>query len=240
MSQRLEVEELLLKGSLGLLSEQDVRATTSSVVMRVPAMAKFLASVPEPMRRHELLDLAFCSYAWHEPGAHMTSLDIPWSFCLRNHDVAGRLAEFALSRFVNGEGYDASLEERQGALMMRRSAGDWAYAISAADFVRFVAACRLGAEALYLVGMFCPEDDSAKNAIAQSLWQRVGLCWKVCQDGHRWMENQTALLLQDAEATLGSLAKEPSEDRLSQLLRMSKLADSRAEPENRDRLLCAS
>ncbi|CAE7242029.1 PFA3 [Symbiodinium sp. CCMP2592] len=187
-----QVEEHFASGSLGRLSENDVRTTCSSIVVRVPSLAKFLASIPSDILTHEFCDLAFCSYAWNDPCGRVTKLDLPWSVCLCCHDLAARLAEFALSSVVDGaQGYDASLEERKSALMKRRSAGDWAYAISAADFVRFIACCRLGAEALYLMGMFYPADDSMLVALKLDLWRRVALKWQLCQDGCNWIEVQT-------------------------------------------------
>ncbi|CAE7754334.1 PFA3 [Symbiodinium sp. CCMP2456] len=186
-----QVEEHFASDSLGHLSENDVRTTCSSIVVRVPSLAKFLASISSDILRHEFCDLAFCSYAWNDPCGQVTKLDLPWSVCLCCHDLAARLAEFALSSVVDGEGYDASLEERKSALIKRRSAGDWAYAISAADFVRFIACCRLGAEALYLIGMFYPRDDSMLVVLKLDLWRRVALKWQLCQNGCNWIEEQT-------------------------------------------------
>ena len=231
-SLHLEVEEQFASGSLGHLSENDVRTTCSSIVVRMPSLAKFLASIPSDILTHEFCDLAFCSYAWNDPCGRVTKLDLPWSVCLCCHDLAARLAEFALGSVVDGEGYDASLEERKSALIKRRSAGDWAYAISAADFVRFIACCRLGAEALYLMDMFYPADDSMLVVLKLDLWRRVALKWQLCQDGCNWIEEQTVRFLQDAEASLGRFADEPSQERLSQLLRVSKPSDSRTGMEN--------
>ena len=226
------MEEHFASGSLGHLSENDVRTTCSSIVVRVPSLAKFLASISSDVLRHEFCDLAFCSYAWNDPCGQVTKLDLPWSVCLCCHDLAARLAEFALGSVVDGDGYDASLEERKSALIKRRSAGDWAYAISAADFVRFIACCRLGAEALYLIGMFYPGEDRMLAVLKLDLWRRVAQKWQLCQNGCNWIEEQTVHFLQDAEASLGRFAEEPSQERLSQLLRTSKPSDSRTGMEN--------
>ena len=220
------MDELLQKGMLSLLSDDDVQFVPSAVLMRVPALAKFLASLSADMLRHDLCDLAFCSYSWNNPAASMADLDIPWSFCSRSPDVAARLAEFAL-RVMEGEAFDASLEERQSALAMRRSAGNWAYAISAADFVRFVTACKWGAEGLCLLRTFRAEDDPWMGAIRRSLWQKIASAWQVSEDGCDWLERQTSPLLRHAEAALGMFAEEPSPERLAQLLRVTKLSDSR-------------
>lgn len=108
-----QVEEHFASGSLGHLSENDVRTTCSSIVVRVPSLAKFLASISSDVLRHEFCDLAFCSYAWNDPCGQVTKLDLPWSVCLCCHDLAARLAEFALGSVVDGDGYDASLERKK-------------------------------------------------------------------------------------------------------------------------------
>ena len=222
-----------MNGKLEFLSEDDMQTTPSSVLMRVAAMASFLASTPPEMLGHELCDLAFNSYAWTRPSASVLSLEIPWSFCLQSADLTSRLSEFALSRVMDVEAYDASLEERRSALTMRRSAGDWAYTISAADFVRFIATCKLGAEALYLVSMFREENDSRIRGLRWDLWQSICLGWQVSEDGYDWLEKQTALLLQNAEACLGQFVEEPLQERLAQLLRVAKPSDSRSAVEKK-------
>ena len=79
---------------------------SSSVLMRLPMLCKFLASLSGPMLNHKLCDLAFCSYAWNDPAAERTQTQgASWSvFCVgganRLADVVCDLARSNIIRFI--------------------------------------------------------------------------------------------------------------------------------------------
>jgi len=191
----------------------------SSVLMRLPVLCKFLAASSSDMLGHKLCDLAFCSYAWNDPKAILCDLNLPWSVELcdpRSIDMAERIVSWVWERLVED---DVSMEEKQTAFALRRSAGSWALnLISAADFVRFFRGCQLTAQGLAMMQLY--GDATWCTSTELQVWKRLSEAFQLGDDGFGWLQRQASDFCQQAKLSLGEL-QEP-EEKLQFLLRSSK------------------
>lgn len=180
---------------------------------------RFLAASSSDMLGHKLCDLAFCSYAWNDPKAILCDLNLPWSVELcdpRSIDMAERIVSWVWERLVED---DASMEEKQTAFALRRSAGSWALdLISAADFVRFFRGCQLTAQGLAMMQLY--GDATWCTSTELQVWKRLSAAFQLGDDGFGWLQRQASDFCQQAKLSLGEL-REP-EEKLKFLLRSSK------------------
>ena len=180
---------------------------------------RFLAASSSDMLGHKLCDLAFCSYAWNDPKAILCDLNLPWSVELcdpRSIDMAERIVSWVWERLVED---DASMEEKQTAFALRRSAGSWALdLISAADFVRFFRGCQLTAQGLAMMQLY--GDATWCTSTEFQVWKRLSEAFQLGDDGFGWLQRQASDFCQQAKLSLGEL-QEP-EEKLKFLLRSSK------------------
>lgn len=171
------------------------------------------------MLSHQLCDLAFCSYAWNDPNVvHLEAKPTPWLVQL---DGLPHPAD-RIVRNVLAQSYceDPSMEEKQAAFALRRSAGAWAQElISAADFVRFFVCCQLAAEALALMQVF---GESSSLGIQRAVWRHLAEAFQLGEDGFQWLIQSPEF--SKAKLALGEL-REP-EEKLGLLLRSNKLSHS--------------
>eukprot|EP00435_Cladocopium_sp_Y103_P039568 s82_g10.t1 len=227
------VPALLISGASGVLEETSTmeaprvpidqaeelqRWSSGSVLMRLPVLCKFLASLAPAMLGHRLCDLAFCSYAWSEPSAlRMTTLP-----SAPHPAPAQRIVQAALEQSLMEE---VSMEEKQAAFGMRRSAGRWALdLISAKDFLRFFICAHLAAEGLQLMQLF----GSKATSVDAEVWKRISEAFEVGDDGFQWLQRQAPEFSKQAKLALGEL-QEPDE-KLTLLLRSNKPSHSHGEP----------
>lgn len=211
----------LLVSGLEETSTPEERWSSSSVLMRLPVLCKFLASLPPAMLGHRLCDLAFCSYAWSEPAAlNLRNLTLP-SVALPHRAPAQRIVQAALEESLMEE---LSMEEKQAAFGMRRSAGRWAEVISAKDFLRFFICAHLAAEGLQLMQLF----GSKVTSVDAEVWKRISEAFEVGDDGFQWLQRQAPEFSKQAKLALGEL-QEPDE-KLTLLLRSNKPSHSRGPP----------
>lgn len=107
-----EADNLIAEGVALAMPEEIEKFQSSSVLMRLPILCKFLATLPPTMLNHEFCDLAFCSYAWNDPKTQRclaNDADLSWSvFCSGAKDGASRLAAVLGAQTVS-----ASTEEKQ-------------------------------------------------------------------------------------------------------------------------------
>ncbi|CAE8600529.1 unnamed protein product, partial [Polarella glacialis] len=205
---------------------------SSAVLIRLPALAEFVASAPRAALGHELCGLAFCSFAWRTGGGLTTAAATVaeagcrrWTFFSRDGGTALCIATFALQQVFGEEAYDASQEERRWALALRRSAGSWASdTLSAADFVRLLAAARFAAEALALRSTF--DQEAPASPSLPELWQPLGAAFGIGAEGISWLEKQAPSLVAEARERLGE-PHEP-ESRIGDLLRTGKPSSASA------------
>eukprot|EP00913_Durusdinium_trenchii_P001162 g1069.t1 len=217
----VEADNLIAEGVALAMPEEIEKFQSSSVLMRLPILCKFLATLPPTMLNHEFCDLAFCSYAWNDPKTQRclaNDADLSWSvFCSGAKDGASRLAAVLGAQTVS-----ASTEEKQAAFVLRRSAGAWAVeSINAADFVRFMMAANTAAEAIALAQLFAAV---ATDVDVDRWWRAVGetFLWngEAQRDGVLWLQQHGPEFVQQARVRLGAL-QEPSE-KLDTLLRSNK------------------
>ena len=210
------LEELIHFACIGFVPHLYILVISWSTAVDVQ---RFLAASSSDMLGHKLCDLAFCSYAWNDPKAILCDLNLPWSVELcdpRSIDMAERIVSWVWERLVED---DVSMEEKQTAFALRRSAGSWALnLISAADFVRFFRGCQLTAQGLAMMQLY--GDATWCTSTELQVWKRLSEAFQLGDDGFGWLQRQASDFCQQAKLSLGEL-QEP-EEKLQFLLRSSK------------------